>query len=114
MTAIPMLSLLFAFSASSCVEGDKLNLHCFESEKTLEVVDGKGKLVYTNLVSGITGSDYHYIIVNDNIEAVPLPKIICNPGDFELPNPTIDSLLISFQGIVQVLPETIDAGSVQI
>ncbi len=111
---VPMLFLVFAFTVSSCIEGEKFTLTCFESEETLEVLDGKGVLVYTNALSGIPGNEYYYVIVNDNVESIHLPKIVCNPGDYGLLKPTVDSIPVSFQGIIQVLPETIDAGSVQI
>ncbi|WP_439490477.1 hypothetical protein [Algoriphagus sp.] len=116
MLKLMILILLSASSLSGCVddENNRYNLTCFDAEETFEVHNGVGTLIYTDVISSIKGDDFYYVIINDNVESMGLAKIVCNPGDFEVFNSTIDSVQISFKGIVEVLPETIDAGSVKI
>ena len=116
MLKLMSLILLSASSLSGCVddENNRYTLTCFDAEETFEVSNGVGTLIYTDVVSSIKGDEFYYVIINDNVESIPLPKIVCNPEDFEMFNSLIDSVQISFKGIVEVLPETIDAGSVRI
>ncbi len=116
MLKLMSLILLSASSLSGCVddENNRYILTCFDTEETFEVYDGLGTLIYTDVISNIKGDEFFYVIINDNVESTHLPKVVCNPEDFEVFNSTIDSVQISFKGIVEVLSETIDAGSVKI
>lgn len=104
--------LLLLFVLFGCVDNDdkRFMAKCVEGE-TKEIYAGTGIISYTDIISGQQGSEFHYVVINHNIDGVTLPLIICNPNDFEILQPNIRDLEVSFQGILQILPETIDAGN---
>ena len=106
------LLILFLFALLGCVDNDnrRYTAVCVEGE-TKEIYAGTGILSYTNILSGLEGSEFHFVITDHNIQEVMLPLVVCNPNDFAILNPSIGDMEVSFQGIVEILPETIDAGS---
>ncbi|GAA0878106.1 hypothetical protein GCM10009119_10740 [Algoriphagus jejuensis] len=112
MPQLNSILLLLFFALLGCVEDDdkRFTPTCAAGD-TREIYAGTGILNYTDFISGQQGSDYHFVISNHNIEGVMLPLVVCNPVDFKILQPDIDNLEVSFQGIVEILPETIDAGS---
>lgn len=106
------VALLLFFALSGCVEDDskRFTATCVAGNVE-EVYDGTGILSYTDSVAGIPSLEFYFVIRSHNIDGVTLPLIICNPEDFEIFEPGMASLDVSFQGIVEILPETIDAGS---
>lgn len=104
--------LLLLFVLFGCVDNDdkRFMAKCVEGE-TKEIYAGTGIISYTDIISGQQGAEFHYVVTNHNIDGVTLPLIICNPNDFEILQPNIRDLEVSFQGILQILPETVDAGN---
>ncbi len=106
------VALLLFFALLGCVEDDSKRFTATCVDGTVEeVYDGTGALSYTDTISGIPSSESHFVITQHNIAQATLPLVICNPEDFEIFEPGMASLDVSFQGIVEILPETIDAGS---
>ncbi|WPR75491.1 hypothetical protein [Algoriphagus sp. NG3] len=110
------LILLSASSLSGCVDDEKnrFSLTCFDAEETVEVHDGLGVLTYTDSIPGLKLASKEFFITDTNVEEFHLPLSICNPEDFQILNTSLDTVSIKFQGIIEVLPETIDAFSIMI